>query len=283
MTYSVKSHKMHRDGVPVPFRATPNKSGAITPEVIVLHDTAGRLDGDSSVDWLCNKAAKASAHFVVGRDGAVTQLAPTNIATWHAGQSRYAGRPNVNGFSVGIEIVNPGILQAAAGGKARTWFGGLFDVAGCGIEARATPEHGSGLWMPYTEAQIEAVIGLCVALVLAYPTIADIATHWAISPGRKVDTNPLFPLEAVRARVFGRQDAPAGRPYGDAATTASVNLRRWPSLADNVIAVLATGTRVTVLRSGIFENGGDTARWFLVDNAGAGEGWVHGSYLALDR
>lgn len=283
MTYSVKSHKMHRDGVPVPFRATPNKGGAITPEVIVLHDTAGRLDGNSSVAWLCDKAAKASAHFVVGRDGAVTQLAPTNVATWHAGQSRWNGRPNVNGFSVGIEIVNPGILQAAAGGKARAWFGGLFDVGEYGIEARTTTEHGAGLWMPYTEAQLEAVTAICVALVTAYPTIADITTHWAISPGRKVDTNPLFPLAQVRARVFGRQDVPAGGPSGDAATTTSVNLRRWPSLADNVLAVLPKGTRVTVLRSGVYENAGDAARWFLVDNAGAGEGWVHGAYLALDR
>jgi N-acetylmuramoyl-L-alanine amidase len=283
VTYAVKSHRMTLAGVPVPFRPTPNKSGAITPEVIVLHDTAGRLDGVSSVDWLCDKAARASAHFVLGRAGEVTQLAPTNIATWHAGASRYDGRPNVNGFSVGIEIVNPGILQASAGGKAKAWFGTLFDVAEFGIEARTTPEHGSGLWMPYTEAQIEVVIGLCVALVATYPTIRDITTHWAISPGRKVDTNPLFPLAQVRGRVFGRQDAPPADDGTDAATIVDLNLRRWPSLADNVLAVLPKGARVEILRSGVFENAGDSARWFLVRAAGGREGWVHGGYLALDR
>ena len=281
MTYAVKSHKLHRDGVPVPFRATPNKGGAITPEVIVLHDTAGRLDGVSSVNWLCDKAAKASAHFVVGLDGAVTQLAPTNVATWHAGASRWNGRANVNGFSVGIEIVNPGLLQAAAGGKAKAWFGQVFDVADAGIEARTTPEHGAGLWMPYTEEQIGAVIDICSALVAAYPTISDITTHWAISPGRKVDTNPLFPLAQVRARVFGRADVPAAEDGTDAATTVGLNLRRWPSLADNVLAVLPKGTRVETLRSGVFENAGESARWFLV-RAGGREGWVHGGYLALD-
>jgi len=282
VTYAAKSHKLRRDGVPVPFRATPNKGGAITPEVIVLHDTAGRLDGVSSVDWLCNKAAKASAHFVVGLDGEVTQLAPTNVATWHAGASRWDGRANVNGFSVGIEIVNPGILQDAGAGKAKAWFGQVFDVAEAGIEARTTPEHGSGLWMPYTEEQIDAVIGICSALVAAHPTIGDITTHWAISPGRKVDTNPLFPLAQVRGRVFGRADVPAADNDTDAATTVGLNLRRWPSLADNVLAVLPKGTRVEILRSGVFENAGEAARWFLVRAAGGREGWVHGGYLALD-
>ena len=82
--------------------------------------------------------------------------------------------------------------------------------------------------------------------------------------------------------MFGRADPPAGGAYGDAVTTTSVNLRRWPSLADNIIAVLPKGTRVKVLRSGVYENGGDTTRWFLVDT-GAREGWVYGAYLALDR
>jgi N-acetylmuramoyl-L-alanine amidase len=282
VTYSVKSHRLQRDGAAVPFRATPNRnSGTIVPSVIVLHDTAGRLDGDSSVAWLCNKEARASAHFVVGRAGEVTQLAPINIATWHAGASRHAGRANVNGFSVGIEIVNPGMLQAAAGGKARAWFGATFDIARHGIEARTTPEHGAGLWMPYTEAQIEAVAAMCSALVAACPTITDITTHWAISPGRKMDTNPLFPLAQVRGRVFGRQDVAPGA-VGDAVTTAAVNMRRWPSLADNIIGVLPRGSRVMTLRSGVYTNGGDTARWHLVE-AGNGEGWVHGAYLALDR
>lgn len=283
MTYAVKSHRLQRDGVPVAFRATPNKGGVLTPEVIVLHDTAGRLDGTSSINWLCDKAAKASAHFVVGRGGEITQLASTNVATWHAGQSRHAGRVNVNGFSVGIEIVNPGILQAAGPGKAKAWFGQVFDVAEHGIEARTTPEHGAGLWMPYTEAQIETVAAMCVALVAATPTIGDITTHWAISPGRKVDTNPLFPLAQVRGRVFGRQDVPPTDDDTDAATTVGLNLRRWPSLADNIIAVLPKGTRLRIVRSGVFENAGASARWFLVEAAGLGEGWVHGGYLALDR
>jgi N-acetylmuramoyl-L-alanine amidase len=282
VTYIVKNHRLHRDAMPVEFRATPNKGGTTVPTVIVLHDTAGRLDHESSVRWLCDKAAKASAHFVIGRGGEIVQLAPTDVATWHAGRSSWRGKPNVNGFSIGIEIVNPGIMQCTQAGEARAWFGQTFAFDEFGIEARSLPEHGSGLWMPYTAEQISAVIGICGALVAAYPSIADITTHWAISPGRKVDTNPLFPLEQVRGRVLGRADAPAGDGT-DAATTVGVNMRRWPSLADNVIRVLPAGSRVRTIRSGVFANGADVVRWFLVDAGTCGEGWVHGAYLALDR
>jgi N-acetylmuramoyl-L-alanine amidase len=281
MDYAVKNHRLMRGRSAVDQAATPNKGGSVTPEVIVLHDTAGRLDHVSSVRWLCDPAAKASAHFVVGRAGEVVQLAPTNVSTWHAGASSHNGRSNVNGFSVGIEIVNPGIMQGAPGNGARAWFGQVFPAAEHGIEHRATPQHGAGLWMPYTEAQIATVMALCLALREAYPSISALTTHWAISPGRKVDTNPLFPLEAVRARVMGRQDVPAHAGDTDAVTTVGVNLRRWPSLADNVIEVLAKGTRVRIVRSGVFTNGEETARWFLVA-AGDNEGWVHGTYLNLD-
>ena len=282
MTYALKSHRLQRGGMPVAFRATPNRSGPITPIVIVLHDTAGRLDHEGSVRWLCDKSAKASAHFVIGRGGEIVQLAPTNVATWHAGQSNWRGKANVNGFSIGIEIVNPGIMQRTPTGEARAWFGQTFAIGEFGIEARSTTEHGSGLWMPYTTEQIDTAIGICGALAAGYPTIADITTHWAISPGRKVDTNPLFPLEQVRGRVFGRADAPAGDGT-DAATTVDVNMRQWPSLADNVIRVLPAGSRVQTIRSGVFKNAGEAARWFLIDSGAAGEGWVHGAYLALDR
>lgn len=279
--YSLKSHRLHIDGSPVPYRETPNKySSVITPEVIVLHDTASRLDM-SSVDWLCERKAKASAHFVTGRNGEVVQLAPTDVATWHAGTSSYKGRLDVNGFSLGIEIVNPGRMDVASGGRgARAWFGTVYDRDVYDIEPRSTPEHGSGYWMAYPEAQISAVVEICRAMVTAYPTIKAITTHYIISPGRKVDVNPLFPLDAVRSFVFGAGADPVSADGTDAVTTSGVNWRRWPSLADNVIRVLPKGTRGRVVRSGVFTNT-DTARWHLlaVDD---GEGWVHGAYVDLD-
>ena len=76
---------------------SPNQSernGSITH--IVLHNTDGGFSG--SVSWLCNPAARASAHLVIGRDGQTAQLVPFEKKAWHAGNSRY------NANSIGIEI-----------------------------------------------------------------------------------------------------------------------------------------------------------------------------------
>lgn len=278
--FKIKNHRLHDDDGAVAYVATPNVSGSMTPELIVMHDTAGHLNAQSSVSWLTNRRARASAHIVLGRDGEATQLAPFNRVTWHAGRSHYKGRSSVSRFSIGIEIVNPGRLSLAGSG-AKAWFGESYDIEAYDITAKTTPEHGSGLWMPYTEAQLARLIAISQALVEAYPTITAITTHWAISPGRKVDTNPLFPLDAVRARVFGRAEgAQTANDTADTAMTtiAEANQRRWPSYADNIIQVIPKASRVAVLRAGTFTNDGQSARWLLVDHAGQ-QGWVHGALL----
>lgn len=191
------------DGNPVSRFDTPHVGGRMSPSLIVLHDTAGRLTRGSSVAWFMDAAAKVSAHFVVERDGAITQLAPCDRQTWHAGVSEWNGRRHVNGFSIGIEIVNPGKLTARGADKAVAWFGEIYDVPSHRIEEAVTDAHGRGLWMPYTDEQLRALESLIGALADAYPTIVEVAGHWQISPGRKVDPNPLFP-----ARLLGRVRRP---------------------------------------------------------------------------
>ena len=44
----IKNHRL----VDAPFRAAKLTGGAIVPTVVVLHDTAGRLDKGNSVEWL---------------------------------------------------------------------------------------------------------------------------------------------------------------------------------------------------------------------------------------
>src|SRR5262245_13438472 len=89
---------------------TPNKEGVIAPEYLVVHFTAGR-SAQASVDWLCNPAARASAHVVIGRDGKICQLVPFNLKAWHAGVSAWAGRTGLNSCSIGVELDNAGKLQ----------------------------------------------------------------------------------------------------------------------------------------------------------------------------
>jgi N-acetylmuramoyl-L-alanine amidase len=211
MQVEVRDHRVFVGGVQVPLRSTPNRGGLIKPELIVLHDTAGRLDGKSSVAWMVNKAARASANLFVDREGNVTQLAPLNVATWHAGQSKYKGRRQVNGFSIGIEIENPGKMeQGSLISNAKAWWGQNFNIRHYGIKWHKDADHGAGFWMPYTQKQLDAVTALCQQIVAAY-TMRDVTTHYAISPGRKVDVNPLFPIEQVRKAALGPAAGPMGR------------------------------------------------------------------------
>lgn len=203
-------HRLYIDGVLAPWRATPNVGHAIRPEILVLHETAGRLDASSSISWLCNPAARASAHIVDDRDGRATQLAAFNMATWHAGKSAYKGREGVNAFSIGIEMIGSGQMTKGKPGQARAWFGQEYPIDHYRIELKRTPEHGNGWWMPFTDEQIRMTAALCKALVAAYG-LEDITTHWAISPKRKVDPNPLFPLDWVRKLALGENAGPMGR------------------------------------------------------------------------
>ena len=270
----------------IDYSRAKNVGGKITPSVVVLHDTAGRLDKFNSANYLLTAPAGVSVHFVVERDATVTQQVPTNRRAGHAGTSEYHGREGVNDFSIGIEIVNPGRMTDAGNGRARTWFKKTYDVVENDIHFIQTKEHGAGWWMDYTPEQIEAVEALLHALFAYVPTLEDVVTHWYISPGRKVDTNPLFPLESVKARVLGRDDL-----QGEIADQASdliedeadlvtinvpndtLNMRRWPSFNPNVIAAIPHGVVVPVIRAGTFAN----RPWLKVRYAGF-EGWIVASH-----
>lgn len=221
----VRNHRIYRNGSPVPYRQTPNGGTALTPTGIIVHDTAGDLPGTGSISWLTNPAAKASAHFVVGIDGSLTQLQALNRQTWHAGKSQYQGRQNCNGFTIGIEIANPGAMVKYGEGYSN---GGANPAKGVKIprtmdvREASSPNHGKAFWLAYSDAQIAVVTELCRAIKAAYK-IEFISTHWeiCIPKGRKVDTNPLFPLDELRAAVFGgaAPPAPAAAPIAGAVKT----------------------------------------------------------------
>lgn len=283
MDYAIRKHKL--DGVPYNPASGINKK--ITPRVFVMHDTAGRLTKGNSAAYLRNHNT-VSVHLINERDGSIEQQVPFNHRANHAGESSYHGEKYVNNFSVGMEIVNPGKLTFAGNNKARAWFGQLFDIDEYQIVEVTTREHGHGFWMPYTESQIESCIDVA-RTVCEYYRISDIVPHWYISPGRKVDTNPLFPLEQVKSRALGR-DIPdavnpdviaAGQPEvmtGDFGVTDTpgdtLNMRRWPSFNPNVITAIPHGTRVPIIKAGEF----DGRKWLKVTYGGH-EGWVIAHYI----
>lgn len=216
---SIVNHKL----AGTDFRAAQSAGSKIkAPIAIVIHDTAGSLKKYSSVDWFESEQCETSAHVVVERDGTITQMVAFDTVAFHAGRSTFKGRSGCNAFTIGIEIVNPGMMTARNGealliykvngkdGKITEKIVERFPLKDC--QEVHTKEHGKGACLPYTPEQIAAVESICKALVRAYPSIQDITAHYIISPGRKVDVTPLYPLEQLRQAVFGLPAAAALPP-----------------------------------------------------------------------
>jgi N-acetylmuramoyl-L-alanine amidase len=207
-------------GSNVSFKQTPNyypppfRTTAGLPDAIVIHYTA-MTSYDDAIKVLTTRNAKggnASAHLVIGKEGQVKQLAPFDHRTWHAGKSSYGGRSGYNSLAVGIEIDNTGWLLRYPDGTysrplllARGYTLSEDEV----IQARHfNPKVIYQYWHQYTDAQIVAVHEICLLLAEAYD-IKEILGHDQISPERKQDPGPAFPIEELRNKIFSdRSDAP---------------------------------------------------------------------------
>ncbi|OYW56763.1 MAG: hypothetical protein B7Y80_01385 [Hyphomicrobium sp. 32-62-53] len=200
--FSIVNDRLQISGRPVPFVQAANEGGRIEPKIVVLHDTAGP-DG-SAVSWFRKKASKVSAHFVVARDGSITQLVECDRKAFHAGESSWRGRRWCNDFGIGIEIENPGKLTLR-GDKCFAWYGAAWPESEC-LRLNSKAHGGEGYWLPYTAAQIKAVDSLVRAILIAYPTVIDIVGHFEISPRRKVDVGPHYPLDRTRAMLADRDE-----------------------------------------------------------------------------
>lgn len=197
-SYSIAGGRLLADGAPVPYRGTPNLGGAVNPRFLVMHFTAGGYAG--AVDWLCNPSAKASAHLVIGERGEVTQLAPFDRATWHAGKSSWRDvLGSLNPVSIGIELANYGELD---GGPGCYTFSGRAVPDDRVIVAAHRNGGGPQPWHTYPPAQIAAALGIAQALHAAYG-FEDVVGHDQIAPGRKTDPGPAFDMAAFRAAVLG--------------------------------------------------------------------------------
>lgn len=265
------------DGTPVPFRESPNWTHGtfLAPEYLVMHYTAGR-SAESAIAHFLDPRARASAHLVVGRDGAITQLVRFDRIAWHAGQSRWDGRAGVNAFAIGIELDNPGRLTRLGPGRWATWYGDVLPDDDVVQAVHRDDPVGSMLsgWLRYPAVQLDAALAAAAALVAAYG-LRDVLGHDDVAPGRKSDPGPAFPMASVRAQLFGRaDDAPPAW-----LTTDTLNIRATPG-ADGLRLAggpLPPGTRVERLRA--------RGAWWLVDVLDVVgdqpdlQGWVHSRFL----
>jgi len=140
----------------------------ITIDLIVLHAISlpagkfesqyiedlfmGRLDHQADASFYDLKGLQVSAHFVVDRDGDISQFVATDHRAWHAGISTWQGRDGCNDFAIGIEMI--------------------------GDEMNS-----------FTAAQYCETARLCRVLMQRYPAISTerIVGHEDIAPSRKWD------------------------------------------------------------------------------------------------
>ncbi len=123
----------------------------------------GRLDPRAHPFFEDIAALEVSSHYLIRRDGSLTQYVPTEKRAWHAGVSSWKGRERCNDFSIGIELE------------------GSDDV-------------------PFSEPQYGTLIALTRELFARHGTL-DIVGHSDIAPGRKTDPGPWFQWERFRAAL----------------------------------------------------------------------------------
>lgn len=211
----IKNNRLN--GSEIVHVTSPNSSGEFLqgqPDTLVIHFTGGS-SASSSVDYMLNPDSKVSAHLVIGRNGEVTQLLPFNVIAWHAGQSSFADREQLNNYAIGIELDNAGPLDKDENGEFVSWFGKRYHPDDVFIEnshsnsksrfgANNTSDvqenpnaHPSLFWHRYSEVQLQRTFDLCRLLCNTYH-INYVLGHEEISPGRKFDPGPAFPLRQLR-------------------------------------------------------------------------------------
>jgi N-acetylmuramoyl-L-alanine amidase len=143
-------------------RPSPNhgpRPGDGTVDMLILHYT-GMPTAAEALDRLCAPEAQVSAHYLVDEDGTVWRLVPEERRAWHAGISSWRGRTDINGVSVGIELVNPG--------------------------------HDWG-YRPFPEAQMAALETLALDILRRHPIPPHfVLGHSDVAPDRKRDPGEFF-------------------------------------------------------------------------------------------
>ncbi len=136
--------------------------------------------GAAALERLCDPEAKVSSHYLVEEDGRIFRLVPEERRAWHAGLSFWKGETDINGRSIGVEIVNPG--------------------------------HEFG-YRPFPDAQIEAVIALLGDIRSRWSVDdARIVGHSDVAPARKEDPGELFPWKRLAQAGHGLWVEPEAAP-----------------------------------------------------------------------
>lgn len=196
----VVDHRLCRDnGIPYVYVPSPHRWGLIEHKFLLMHYSAGGTPL-AVVDWFQNPNSKVSAHLIIGRDRSIVQTVPFNVRAWHAGESSWNDLEGLNRYSIGIELDNAGRLEPAHANQWRSWWGRLYGAPNEVLVAAHKNEEEISGWHRYTPDQIETAVEVARTLIQHYG-LTEILGHDDVSPGRKSDPGPAFPMEDFRARA----------------------------------------------------------------------------------
>jgi N-acetylmuramoyl-L-alanine amidase len=161
---------------------------------LVIHSTCG-ASGESSIAMWKEKADGVCAHLVIDRDGSVVQCRAFNRTAGHAGRSLWhhdhENYANLNSCSIGIELANAGNDKGAIGwAKRQPGFRSII----------ARHQNGGPIleWECYPPAQLAACEMVSKLLCERYK-LDDVVGHDQISPDRRDDPGPAFPMDRLRS------------------------------------------------------------------------------------
>lgn len=147
------------------WRPSPNFDQR-RPNFVILHQTTSD-SAEKALAVLTDPQRKVSAHYLIGRDGAVFHLVDETQRAWHAGASWWGGTTDLNSASIGIELDNTGEED-------------------------------------FAEAQIISLLALLGDLRERYRIpVANYLGHGDVAPTRKADPGWRFPWQRLARQGFG--------------------------------------------------------------------------------
>lgn len=168
----------------------------IKPEYIILHFTAN-CSTHETLKAFWNIVRPVSSHYVISTNGTIVQMVDESKRAWHAGTSSWHGNSQMNTYSIGIEITNPGYSEINK--EPCTDHKDIWNTTTGQLVIGS-----SNLWYPFTEQQIHTVIEVCHDIMKRYNIPpSHILGHSDIAPGRKLDPGPLFPWEILAYHGIG--------------------------------------------------------------------------------
>ena len=137
---------------------------------LIFHYTGMRSE-KAAIKRLTGIQPKVSSHFFIKNSGEIVVLVPELYTAWHAGISEWRKKKQLNKYSIGIEISNPG--------------------------------HQYG-YKNFSKKQINSLIKLSRYIIKKYQIKKNfVLGHSDVSPDRKLDPGEKFPWSILSKNKIG--------------------------------------------------------------------------------